>query len=606
MKLKDSKLWSITLKIFSKSDLNKLIVLSITNAILGILDLIGVGLIGILSLMTVSGLTAAKYPDGLTFFLQLSNLDKLGFQSQVAVIGILAALSLMSRTIFSFYFTKRMLYFLSFRSAQITSQLVQRFFNQPIEKIYHKSLPDLTWQLSDGVRALTMGIVGTLIFMLGDISLLFLMLVALFYVDPVTALLLMVSFGGLGFSIYFKYHHKALELSYVNSDLMVESNQLLANVFQNIKEIKVKNQESYMTESIGNIRYAAAPSYAELAFMPNISKYAIEIFLVVSSIIISGVQFWLYDARTAISSLTVFLAAGSRVAPALLRIQQNAMLMRGSLGYSKSIIEMFSYLDITQNSEHIAALHERKDFESVVEFDNVSYSYPNSEEKAIKDVSFKIGAGEFFGIVGKSGSGKSTLLDLMLGLIQPGSGSISISKIKPDFAIKEFGGKIAYVPQKLSIIPGTIRDNITFGEPSSRYSDSHIKRILEEVELESLLMRIEGGLEGDLGKNANQLSGGEAQRIVLARALVSNPDLLVLDESTSSLDNETEFKIMELLAKIKRHTTIVLITHKQENIFHFDRLIVLSKGSIIASGNANEFESRGFYPQEDSGPDLNE
>ena len=499
-----------------------------------------------------------------------------------------------------------MLYFLSFRSAQITSQVVKRYFNQSIEKIYQKSIPDLTWQLSDGVRAFTMGIVGTLIFMLGDISLLFLMLVALFYVNPLTALLLMVSFGGLGFGVYFKYHNRALELSYVNSDLIVESNQLIANVFQNVKEIKVKNQENYMTESIGKLRYAAAPSYAELAFMPNISKFAIEIFLVVSSIIISGVQFWLYDAKTAISSLTVFLAAGSRVAPALLRIQQNSILMRGSLGYSKSIIEMFSYFDIAQKSEQGAVLHEHKDFESVVEFDNVSYSYPNSESSAIKDVSFKIEAGEFFGIVGKSGSGKSTLLDLMLGLIEPISGNVTISNTKPDLAIKEFGGKIAYVPQKLSIIPGTIRDNVTFGEPSSKYSDSHIKRILEEVELESLLMRIEGGLEGDLGKNANQLSGGEAQRIVLARALVSNPDLLVLDESTSSLDNETEFKIMELLAKIKKHTTIVLITHKQENISHFDRLIVLSKGSIIDSGNSNEFEARGSFPQVDSGPDLSE
>jgi len=300
------------------------------------------------------------------------------------------------------------------------------------------------------------------------------------------------------------------------------------------------------------------------------------------------------------------MAAGSRVAPALLRIQQNSILMRGSLGYSKSIIEMFSYLDITQKSEQSLASHNSNDFESIVEFDRVSYSYPNSENMAINNVSFKIESGEFFGIIGKSGSGKSTLLDLMLGLIEPISGKVSISSIRPDLAIKEFGGKIAYVPQKLSIIPGTIRDNVTFGEPNSKYPDSHVKRILEEVELEDLLMRIEGGLDGDLGKNANQLSGGEAQRIVLARALLSNPDLLVLDESTSSLDNQTEFKIMELLAKIKKHTTIVLITHKQENISHFDRMIVLNEGSIINSSNPKIYEFGNSCLQTDSGPETNE
>jgi len=436
-----------------------------------------------------------------------------------------------------------------------------------------------------------MGIVGTSIFMLGDVALLILMTMALFIMDPLTATLLFISFSALSAAVYFSFHHKALRLSYENSELIIDSNRLINDVYQSIKQIRVKNQEDFMTDEISRVRYSSAPSYAELAFMPNISKFAIEIFLVFASLVVSGVQFWLYDAKTAIASLTVFMAAGSRIAPALLRVQQNMILMRASLGYSKSIIEMFGYLNAGSEILDESSMNQNKSFTPGVKLENVSFPYPDSESRAICGVTLEINSGEFFGVIGKSGSGKSTLVDLMLGLVEPTLGEIRISSLKPNAAIKAFGGKIAYVPQSISLIAGTIRENITFGEPSSKYTEAEISKIVEEVELGDLVQRIDGGLNGYLGENANLLSGGEAQRIMLARALISEPKLLILDESTSSLDNLTEAKIMELLTRLKRHTSIVLITHKLSNIHHFDRVLIIESGSILDIGTPSQIQS---------------
>ena len=235
---------------------------------------------------------------------------------------------------------------------------------------------------------------------------------------------------------------------------------------------------------------------------------------------------------------------------------------------------------------------------STIKFDNVTFSY-SRDDNVLEDISFKINPRQSIAIVGESGSGKSTILDLITGLLRPNNGEIYFGgHPSNEINFTNFRKNISYVGQEVTILDGTILDNILIGVNQNEREAliPKVKEALQKVNLHSLLDNNSVGLNYNVGENGSNLSGGQIQRLLMARALYREPSLLILDEATSSLDTRTDKHIYETLNAIKGETTIILVTHRLNNLHLADNIIFLNQGRIIESGNLDKLiKQRGEF-----------
>jgi len=245
---------------------------------------------------------------------------------------------------------------------------------------------------------------------------------------------------------------------------------------------------------------------------------------------------------------------------------------------------------------------EHPNFVAEVEMSKISFTYPGQETPALRAVNLKVNRGESIAIVGPSGSGKTTLVDVLLGLLNPDEGDVTISKISPRRAIENWSGAVAYVPQNVAIMNGTIRENVTLGYPVGPEVDEFVHEALRLAQLSDLIKEMPAGLDTNVGERGAKLSGGQRQRLGIARALFTNPQLLVLDEATSSLDGQTESDISAAINSLHGQITVVLIAHRLSTVRMADEVIYVSRGEIIARGSFEEV--RNAVPDFDTQAEL--
>jgi ABC-type multidrug transport system fused ATPase/permease subunit len=301
-------------------------------------------------------------------------------------------------------------------------------------------------------------------------------------------------------------------------------------------------------------------------------------------------QLVLQDASHAIATLAIFLAAGTRIAPAVLRVQQSTILIRGGLGQATPTLDLIDSLGtspIIENvDDKVDIIHEG--FISEVEVKNVSLTYPLKTSKAIEDISLKIPEGKAVAIVGSSGAGKTTAIDVILGVLNPDEGSVLISGLPPLLAFAKWPGAVSYVPQDVVISAGTIRENVALGYPLEEAVDELVMSALRIAQLDKFVEEQPLGLETQVGERGTKLSGGQRQRLGIARAMFTKPRLLFLDEATSSLDSETEVGISGAIHALRGSTTVVLIAHRLSTVRNADLVVYLDRGKIIKMGTFDE------------------
>jgi ABC-type multidrug transport system fused ATPase/permease subunit len=577
------------IKVLSKKDKLKLIALSISQVLLGFLDLIGVALVGIIGSIAVTNNSLRQPGNRIQKILEFLQIDNFTVQQQVAVIGAAAALILISKTLFSIYFFRKTLFFLSIRSADITKNLVSKLLNQSLVKVQKRSLQENIYMITGGVGNIISGILGTFSALIADISLVVIMIIGLFYVEPMVAILTVLIFGGILVFLYIFLQKKVTYLGANSAILSVKNIELIQQVLNSYREAVVGGKRPFYVNQIGTGQVELAKNNAKQTFLPSISKYVLEITVVLGTLLISGLQFIKTDSTRAVTVLSVFFAASTRIVPALLRIQQGLIYMKGISAASTSTLEMI------ESSENFDALVSNNNFntshigfQSNIELKNIILKYPGSHNLALNNISIDINSGTSTAIVGKSGAGKTSLVDVLLGVIEPQQGTISISGVSPEEAVNTWPGAISYLPQNIQVFNGTIRENICSGYEISQISDDVIWRALRVAQLEKFVLSLEHKLDTYIGDQGNKLSGGERQRLGIARAIITQPKLLVMDEGTSSLDGQTELDVTNAISELKKDTTVILIAHRLSSTRSMEKIIYLESGKVISTGTFSE------------------
>jgi ATP-binding cassette subfamily C protein len=259
--------------------------------------------------------------------------------------------------------------------------------------------------------------------------------------------------------------------------------------------------------------------------------------------------------------------------------------LKASIGLSKSTLDLADELAdqniLLQDFDSINLLTKKgitnghSKFSPEVVVEKLNFIYPNSKQSVLTNLNLVVNQGDMVAIQGKSGSGKSTLIDLILGILTPTSGKVQISGVDSAKAIRTWPGAIGYVPQNVRIIDGTIRENIAFGVPESLIDDKLIWESLEKAQISDLVTQ-RSGLETKVGELGFEISGGQSQRIGLARALYTRPKLIILDEATSALDEETENNFLRVLESFRENTSTLIVSHKTSSLNYCNKFLDLN------------------------------
>jgi len=577
--------------LLSNRDKKKLLVILFLQILVSFLDVVGIGLIGVVGALTVTGIQSSKPAGRISDFIEFINLDNSSFQNQVAIIGLAAAAILLLRTFISIYFIRKTLYFFSLRSALLSSQLISKLLSQNLLKVQEKSSQETLFATTYGTSSLMVGVFANAVNFVVDLALLIILLGVLLIVDPIIAVCTGLFLGSLTAILYKKLNKRAGNLGRLDSELSIESNTNILEVLSTYRESIVRNRRNYYVEKISQTRLRLAATQAEVNFMPNISKYVVETAVILGSILVAGLQFLNKDAQQSFATLSIFLGAATRLSPTLLRLQQGMLFIRNNIGAATNTILLIDSLknvvpDDRSYKENYSFTY--SDFSPEVILKDVTLKYPSNLQPALDKVSLSITPGSFVAFVGPSGAGKTTIVDTLLGVLTPDSGQVIVSGLKPLEASARWSGAISYLPQEVFISMGSVRENVCLGYPIEIASDERVLECLRLAHLEEFVLGLPGGLEARVGENGTQLSGGQRQRLGIARALFTNPKLIVLDESTSALDAETEAAVSEAIVSLKGEITIVMIAHRLSTVRKADQVFYLSGGKLLASGTFDE------------------
>ena len=576
-------------KLLSRRDRRILWLITIIQALLGVLDLIGVAMIGILGALSINGIQSRNAGSRVSDVLELIRVENLDFQSQVAVIGSLAVLLLLARTILTVFFTRRTIYYLTLKSARITGTLASGLFARNLIQIKKYTNQEILYSLTFGVNSIMVGIIGTAITAFADGSIFVIIVLGLLFADVGLGISAIIIFATAGLSIYMLQQKRAKHLGIVFSKLNIESEEKIVEALSSFREIKVHDRQQYYARQIERVRLEVAKVQAEMNFMPQISKYVIETTLVIGTFLIAAIQFYLKDAVNAVAALAVFMAAGSRIAPAVLRLQQGMVTIRTNLGSANPTLDLIEDLKIGDSQKELLnPSFDYTGFNGVIELEQVSFKYSHESSFNLKIDNLKIEAGTHVAIVGPSGSGKTTLADLILGIITPDGGRVEISGLSPMNAISKWPGAVSYVPQDVTISNSTLIENIALGFDPDEINREWIDRAISQVDLNRMVDAFEDGLSTKLGERGGNISGGQRQRIGIARALYTKPRVLILDEATSALDGETELGITKSLNSLDSKTTLVTVAHRLSTVRDADLVIYMESGKIVSTGTFQE------------------
>ncbi len=574
-------------RLFSKNEKLTLAILVFFQIMLGLLDLIGVALIGGISLLALGGESLSSTPSIIELPLNLIGVSEANVESQILILGSIAIAVLTLKTFFSIIITKRIFRFLAAKSASLVERLAEIVFFSREEVRRDLKNQDIAYSLTTGAERAVLGIIGSGLSVISDLSLCFILFLGLVSINTSLALFALIFFVVVGFITHRITSNKTSEIS----SSLIKANNLDSRIIieskVNIRDLIIRGRREAVINKVVMSRRNASNFASELAFLPYVGKYAIESSIVIGILLLIVTQFVFSTPGTALATISFFIGASSRIAPAVLRVQQGILQLSVSEGLSEGIFQLLKINSIEVPVEKPTS-HAFDGSDVEVRIQDLQFTYCKDNFFSLSIPIFSVNKGDRVAVVGKSGSGKSTFLDLCLGLLEPSQGYVTISGVSPTELIRNHPGYIGFVPQDVSLVEGTIRENLLLGFENDAFLDEILWEVLYLSVLEDFVKELPFGIDTHISEWGTNLSGGQKQRIGIARMLLTRPRIIFFDEATSALDATTEslfhLRTKELLANV----TVISVAHKLSTMRQATRIVLFDEGIIKGVGSFDE------------------
>lgn len=415
-----------------------------------------------------------------------------------------------------------------------------------------------------------------------------LVLAVLFIVDPLSSVIALAYLTGVAFLVHRVVTRRVLEAGEVNLYYSYRVANLMTEMIEALKELSLRNRLDQVAGLVGDNRSRAVRARANGSFLSVIPGFAFEVALIGGVLLIGLFSFFQGGMAAALAAVALFAATGFRLIPALTGLQAGLVQATASLPSANEVIDYLESVEgDLRESRTPVDTGVLPDQPQTFTVRDVYFRYTGAADEVIRGLSLDVPLGSSVGIVGPSGAGKSTLVDLILGLSQPSSGDILIDDQPLSTVLRAWRHRVGYVPQRVALFDGTIAQNVAL----SWTDDIDFERVesaLRRAQLDTLVSSREAGIHARIGERGGMLSGGQQQRLGIARALYTDPLVLVLDEATSSLDTKTEDEVTKAIRSLQGQVTLISVAHRLSTIKDYDQICYVDRGVVQAQGS---FES---------------
>lgn len=474
----------------------------------------------------------------------------------------------------------------------LSSTLMETYLQNPYTFHLQRNSAELLKNITTEVSGLVIGILIPGMIVLTESIVVIVLIAFLFIIQPIASITSMVILGGM-YLLFHSFIQKkigsyGLKRQHYSQTLIQSVHQALGG----IKEAVVLGRTSYFLEVFQQQSAGYAAAFRVYSTTSQLPRLLIETLVIGSMLLVIMILLQLnYDAQSLAPILGLFGMAAFRLMPSANRILSNCTSLRFYLSSIPVLHRELTLIkkknisspNLLKNQSNIIS-ESLISFRSSIEMRKVSYKYPETERYALHDISLKVSKGEVVGLVGPTGSGKTTLVDIILGLLNPTEGNVLVDGKDIFENVTSWRRLIGYIPQFIYLCDDSVRNNIAFGLKSEEINEEKIRSAVHAAQLETLIKNLPQGLDTVVGERGVRLSGGERQRLGIARALYHSPEILIMDEATASLDNQTEHAVTEAIKKLYRTKTIVIIAHRLSTLKDCDCIYLIKNGTIEALG----------------------
>ena len=461
---------------------------------------------------------------------------------------------------------------------RITLKLMRAYVYRPYEFHLSKNISELQRNMKEDVESLFQTILAV-VQMASELLTCILLAIYLIIIDKA------ITFGILTVLIFFilvflkSTKYKSYKYGEIARETVVGTNKWTRQSFEGIKEIIIANKQELFLSKVDELQSKLSTTIRKQEVLNVSPRPTFEAITITSLLGVVGIKIYMgEDINQMIPVLSAFAVAAFRLLPSFGRL---AGYLNKMMYNREAITSVYNDLKDVENDIYIKDIDctERFEFDKSIEIEDVFFAYPNCDNNVLNGLSMSIKKDKSIAIIGASGSGKSTLADMLLGLLEPSKGNILVDGVNINNNYCGWHMLIGYIPQLIYIMDDTIRNNVIFGEGEA--DDDKIWKALENAQLADFVKNLDEGLDTVVGERGIRLSGGQRQRIGIARALYSNPKILILDEATSALDNETETAVMGAIERLKGSHTMVIIAHRLTTIRNCDEIYEIVDGKAI-------------------------